>query len=656
MTRVPARAAVWIAAVVALSLGVVKPSAQTPTIDITSPLGRIASAGAVRIVAQLRAEGEESIVPVSTVRFFVDDAAVGEDLEGPVYAVEWADENPFSPVTIRAEAVGVDGLIGVDSVTLPALDVTDETSVASVLLDVAVMDREGRYIQKLTRDSFSLYEDGTLQTLDMVDATIMPTTHTLLVDTSQSMAYRFDFVRRAAQRLGSTMKERDQMVVLPFSTGLGAMTGPTTNLQAIASAVETMRSTGGTAIVDALIAASERLEHVEGRHIIVLITDAYDEHSQATLDEAIDALRERHTTLYTVGIGGVAGLSIRGRAAMKKLAEKTGGKAFFPHRDEELPLVQDRVAADIASKYLLTYTPTNQERDGMYRKVLIVTGDPTHTIRTRDGYLAAAPIPIRPTLEFTARDANRRLLTVDASNLVVLEDGVEQTVTSFQEASEPVSIIMALDKSGSMRQEEEAVKTAAGTFIDSLRAEDKLGVVGFSDGAEMLADIAAYRTWSRHAVNQYRTNGGTSLYDGLGLALERLETVKGRRAIVVMTDGRDENNPGTAPGSTINLDEIVRRLSMTNVSVYAIGLGAKVDRTTLERLAEVTNGEAYFPSDVSLLAADFRRVTEDLRRRYLVGYTSTNPKHDGQWRTVELRSRTDGVVFTSKGGYDAPAK
>ena len=131
---------------------------------------------------------------------------------------------------------------------------------------------------------------------------------------------------------------------------------------------------------------------------------------------------------------------------------------------------------------------------------------------------------------------------------------------------------------------------------------------------------------------------------------------KGRRAVVVMTDGRDENNPGTAPGSKLTFDEIVQRLSQTNVTVYAIGLGAKVDRTTLERLAEVTTGEAYFPADVSMLAEEFRRVTEDLRRRYIVGYTSSNSKHDGKWRTVELKSRTEGIVFTSKGGYEAPAK
>ena len=60
--------------------------------------------------------------------------------------------------------------------------------------------------------------------------------------------------------------------------------------------------------------------------------------------------------------------------------------------------------------------------------------------------------------------------------------------------------------------------------------------------------------------------------------------------------------------------------------------------------------------DITLLADDYRRVTEDLRRRYIVGYTSTNFKRNGQWRTVELKSKTPGLLISSKGGYEAPAK
>ena len=73
------------------------------------------------------------------------------------------------------------------------------------------------------------------------------------------------------------------------------------------------------------------------------------------------------------------------------------------------------------------------------------------------------------------------------------------------------------------------------------------------------------------------------------------------------------------------------------MAIYAIGLGKGIDRPFLEKLAAMTNGEAYFPSDVSMLAADYKRVVEDLRRRYIVGYTSTNSTRDGKWRNVELK-------------------
>jgi VWFA-related protein len=627
--------------------------AQGPPIEITSPHGRLAASGPVRIVAQVKAEHSSEM---TAVRFFVDETLIGEDKEGPVYAVEWIDKNPFAPVTIRVEALDRDGAIGLDTVTLPALDVTDETSVASVLLDVAVFDEEGRHVRGLTGGDFSLFENDVSQRIDVVDAATVPTTYTLLVDSSQSMSYRFDFVRRAARRLGSYLKPGDQMVVLPFTNSLGPLTGPTTDLTAVASAVDGMRSGGGTAIADALMEAAQRLGPVEGRHIVVLLTDGYDEHSKAKFDQAVESIRRLHATLYSVGISGAAGLSYRGRDALKALAADTGGKAFFPIRDQDMPVVQDNVVADVAQRYLLTYTPANQERDGGWRAVKVLTRDPTYTVRTREGYYAAAPLPIKPTLEFTARDANRRPVAIDASNLVVIEDGVEQEITSFQEAVAPVSLVMALDKSGSMRRDEESVRAAARAFIDALRPEDALGVVGFADSAEILADVAPYRTLSRHAVNQYKTGGGTALYDAIALSLERLETVKGRRAIVVLTDGRDEDNPGKGPGSRIGLDDVLVHLEKLDVLVYAIGLGPNVDRATLEQLAQVSGGEAYFPLDVTLLTEDYRRVIEDLRRRYIVGYTSTNSKHDGTWRAVELKSRDDGLVISSRGGYQAPNK
>ena len=93
-----------------------------------------------------------------------------------------------------------------------------------------------------------------------------------------------------------------------------------------------------------------------------------------------------------------------------------------------------------------------------------------------------------------------------------------------------------------------------------------------------------------------------------------------------------------------------------DVTVYAIGLGSRVDRKRLQQLADLSGGEAYFTSDLANLDLEYRRVVEDSRRRYVLGYTSTNGNRDGTWRTVELRSRAKSLHIRSRGGYFAPER
>ena len=123
-----------------------------------------------------------------------------------------------------------------------------------------------------------------------------------------------------------------------------------------------------------------------------------------------------------------------------------------------------------------------------------------------------------------------------------------------------------------------------------------------------------------------------------------------------MTDGRDENNPGTAPGSAHTVAQVLDRLKETDAVIFTVGLGPTIDRPVLQQLADVSGGESYFPQDVSVLGADFNRVLETLRRRYVISYTSTNSTRDGAWRKVEIRSSRSGVAIASRGGYFAPAK
>ena len=647
-------------AVLALALAVSRPGAQaaadsgTPlSIRITSPLGRTGAAGVVRIVAQVNAE---DTVALGGVRFFVDNVLLGEARSGPPWAVEWEDANPFEPREIAAEVTDALGRTARDVVFLQPYEVIETSEVSSVVLEASVQDRFGRFVTNIPPQSFQVHEDGVPQTLDVVRSETLPATYTLLVDTSQSMNRRIDFVRDAAATLAGYLRPQDRIIVAPFSKRLDAITGPTDDRATVAEAIQAIKSSGGTAILDCLDETARMIAGIEGRHAIVLITDGYDEHSTHEFDEALSAVQKTGASVYVVGIGGVAGISIKGERLLRKIASDTGGRAFFPAREFQLRPVHELVASDVQRRYIVTYTPTNQKVDGTWRTIDLATNDPTWTVRTRPGYFAPKPPPVRPSLEFTMIDTNRRLLDVTAEDLQIFEDGVEQKVEVFQEAVTPVSIVFALDASGSMKKAVEQVKAAARSFVQALRPEDPLGLILFSDKALFAHDISTNRSWSLEAIEQYQASGGTALYDAAYNALLRLRGIEGRRVVVLMTDGRDENNPGTAPGSAHTFSDVLERLKSVDATVFTIGLGTRIDKGPLERLAAESGGEAAFPEDVSALPREFHRIVENLRRRYVIGYTSTNSTRDGAWRKVDIRSRQPGMTVVSRGGYFAPAR
>lgn len=630
------------------------PAAQAPesSVRLTSPLGRTGAPGIVRVVAQVVTPMPEGRVPV---RFFVDGKPLGVDEDGPPYMTEWEDDNPYEPRVIRVEVNDPHGGVVEDTVSLKPLEVIEEASVASVLVEAAVTNGEGHHVGSLSRDEFTLSENGTPQVLDVVQVQKLPTTFTLLVDGSQSMSRRIDLVRATARRLATGLRDGDMVVVAPFRRGLEAVTGPTNDEQTIADAISGIRANGGTAILDSLAGLPDAFARVEGRQVVVLVTDGYDEHSRTAIETMFKSLQRLQATVYVVGIGGIAGISLKGELLLRKIATQMGGRAFFPIRESQLPDIHGLIASDAYSRYLITYTPTNQEKDGSYRTIRLAAADPTLTVRARDGYFAPQPAPIRPTIEFSATGDGEALEALAVEDLTVTEDGVPQTLESFQEAVAPMSIVMALDGSGSMRAALETAKEAARTFVRALRPTDPLTFVRFSDSVVFEAELSLWRDPTLNAIDALQAAGGTALWDALYESMGFLRRQPGRRAIVVMTDGRDENNPGTAPGSLHTLDQVLAALRETGTTVYAIGLGANVDREGLERVAAASGGAAYFPDDASQLADYYRRVVDDLRRRYILTYTSTNSRRDGGWREVEITSPREGLVIRSAGGYAAPA-
>ena len=90
--------------------------------------------------------------------------------------------------------------------------------------------------------------------------------------------------------------------------------------------------------------------------------------------------------------------------------------------------------------------------------------------------------------------------------------------------------------------------------------------------------------------------------------------------------------------------------------IFGIGVGQNVDKHVLSTLASESGGDAYFPDDISQIEAEYRRIVENLRRRWIIGFESTNTSRDGAWRPVTIRVKNGTAAVHSRGGYFAPEK
>ena len=623
------------------------------SVRITSPMGRLGVPGTVRIVAQIKVDPGAVLSPV---QFYVDGKLLSSVTAGPPYAAEWVDENPFEPREIAVAVADSLGNTARDSVSLKPLEIAEATDVARVLIDASVQDKTGRYIENLDARNFRVLEDGVAQVVDLAQKEELPATFALLIDSSQSMSRRIDFARQTASHLARYLRPKDRMLVVPFSKSIGTITGPTDDRQTISDAIGRIESRGGTAILNSLVEVSTVLSAVQGRRAVVLITDGYDEHSDKGFDEALAAMKAVQATVYVVGIGGVAGISLTGERLLKRLAAETGGRAFLPSREEELQLVDTMLASDVQKRYLVSYTPSNQTLDGKWRSIAVDTGDPTHKVRARSGYFAPKPPPVRAEIEFTITDADRQFVDFAVDDLVVVEDGIEQKIDAFHEAVNPVSLVLAIDASGSMKKWADTAKAAASTFVNAIRPQDALGVLLFADASQLTVDLTTDREKAQSAISAFTPKGGTALYDAVGDSLARLQKIQGRRAVVVVTDGRDEDNAGTKPGSSRTFADVAKVARSGDAIIFTIGVGQNVDRAVLSSLASESGGEAYFPEDISQLEAEYHRIVENLRRRWIISYESTNTARNGAWRPVTIRMKDGTAVVHSPGGYLAPEK
>lgn len=259
-------------------------------------------------------------------------------------------------------------------------------------------------------------------------------------------------------------------------------------------------------------------------------------------------------------------------------------------------------------------------------------------------------VPVRVVAEDAA---GRTLNDLQVADFTILEDGQEQRVVSAVKETGDFTIVLIADTSGSIRAALPIIKQAATGFLGLLQPKDRVTLIEFADRPRKPLPFSTDRGPLRKQIAAMAARGGTALYDSVLSALDALEDKPTPQAIVLITDGKDENDPGTAPGSTATLPAALTRLGELRIPVYAIGLGSRVERDVLSQVAGSSGGRAYFvnmPQELPKLYADLAAA---LRSQYVVTYSSSRPEADGKWRAITVKRARDATRIDATPGFMA---
>lgn len=238
------------------------------------------------------------------------------------------------------------------------------------------------------------------------------------------------------------------------------------------------------------------------------------------------------------------------------------------------------------------------------------------------------------------------------ANFRVWEDGVPQTIVSFDHGDVPISLGILVDNSGSMRDKRQAVNEAALDLVRESNPRDTAFVVNFNEKAYLDQGFTSNVSYLERGLSHYDARGTTAIYDAVAASADELAHYSKwpTQVILIITDGEDD-------ASRLTLAQAVRRVQQLNGPVvYSIGLlydspskeAAQRARDELQSLSSSTGGVAYFPRSLDDVNDIAREVARVIRNRYTVGYTSTKPPNLGGYRHVRVEARLGKHELTVK--------
>ena len=340
-----------------------------------------------------------------------------------------------------------------------------------------------------------------------------------------------------------------------------------------------------------------------------------------------------------------------------------------------------------------------------------VTVDENGTIKM-DTALVAIPVSVMD------RDG-KFVPSLNKRDFRIYEDGVEQDIESFNSVETPFHVVLVLDTSNSTIFKFNDIQDAAFAFIKQLRRDDQVMVVSFASKVRFHCDFTSDYDELRRAIDETRAGGSTKLYEAVDKVVDRLETIQGRKAIVLFTDGVD------TASRRANYRNTVEKVEESGAIVYPIkydtengqqGGGVYVPTTNpwpwpnpspppgrrrwpfsplagrlspkwqspqwrssqwpgrapssgggtsddyrraaryLQDLADRSGGRLYDANTLYNISQAFSNIAEELRHQYSISYYPSNSKKDGAYRRVKVRVQEPGMIVRAREGYRAAAE
>ena len=274
---------------------------------------------------------------------------------------------------------------------------TIQQQVNEVDLVFTVTDKHGRFIKDLSQSDFALLDDQKApeRVYSFTRQTNLPLRVGVLIDTSTSIRQRFHFEQQASiSFLLQTIKpETDRAFIMGFDVTPDYKQNWTSNLDLLTTGIDSLRPGGGTALFDAVYSAcrDKLLDVSRGqepvRKAMVLISDGEDNQSHAYLDDAIKECQRAETIVYTISTNTSPSRE-RGDDILQKIADATGGRAFFPKSLDDMPSSFLAIQDELRSQYALVYKPADFRDDGAFRTIYLFCLDRHYMVRTMKGYFA----------------------------------------------------------------------------------------------------------------------------------------------------------------------------------------------------------------------------------------------------------------------------